>query len=505
VHAAHHLHNNLYATFLTPLPHSPRSLSLAWDHAEYPEQPDDFEAVLRELPPDLMGVASDVRQYIGDVLRAVQTHHHRPTCAKGQHRADDSGCRMEYPRVLIDSDVVLRDGVSFLLRRNQGPLVPFMPTLMLGVPSNHVCTLLSEAGRWLRDVVLAIERNEPPPPIPDAALHAAMICEYVTKYTTKADETAKANDALLHAATKIHQKHEEAGAAHKPPFKRSRSTLARCMNKIVGTQTYGIVLASTYLLGYGDHDFSHQCKVHNASAFASMLHTDFAHSCTDESHQTLVGSGEGDTDRVFMTDAVANYHARSAALQSCSPIEMTMAFSLERHRSGTPHMLRLNANHPQYMTHSFTAPRTLSLPQLISNPPLCPADDSTDTAAQQRYAAWALANYFPNGAMLDALAGETLWEKMLDWRESRPRGARDNLAFRMLHNLQQRQLACAAIKAQHKSGGGSVNLASNLAAGFAGSDDSDEEEDSDAFDDDEEFFTVFTCTRPEDPGAWVKA
>ncbi|KXZ42273.1 hypothetical protein GPECTOR_170g188 [Gonium pectorale] len=114
---------------------------------------------------------------------------------------------------------------------------------------------------------------------------------------------------------------------------------------------------------------------------------------------------------VHLVNRMRDYLHRGAALQQYSPIVMTMFF-YKRTRSAastiTP-ALQLDPTHPQFTTHGWSRRQVPYIPQPLSDPPVRPADTSTDPFLRDRYAAFALGTFaaYSATAPLDLSGG--LW------------------------------------------------------------------------------------------------
>lgn len=133
-----------------------------------------------------------------------------------------------------------------------------------------------------------------------------------------------------------------------------------------------------------------------------------------------------------LVNNVQHYLHRHPALKLWSPVELTMAFKFEKARTKTANLLLVKPPHPLAFTHGHQPRSTLVLAQFISDFPVQPEEDG-DEAAKEEYARVILANFFPYKDV--ELFGPTLWAKLKDWKERKPRGASiDNLALRMVAN-----------------------------------------------------------------------
>ncbi|KXZ42275.1 hypothetical protein GPECTOR_170g190 [Gonium pectorale] len=114
---------------------------------------------------------------------------------------------------------------------------------------------------------------------------------------------------------------------------------------------------------------------------------------------------------VHLVNRMRDYLHRGTALQQYSPIVMTMFF-YKRTRtaaSTTTPALQLDPAHPQFATHAWSRRQIPYIPQPLSDPPVRPADTSTDPFLRDRYAAFALGTFaaYSATAPLDLSGG--LW------------------------------------------------------------------------------------------------
>jgi hypothetical protein len=222
------------------------------------------------------------------------------------------------------------------------------------------------------------------------------------------------------------------------------TTLAKCLNEIGSTVSYSTVLTSYYLLGFGDHYFTHSCQPHDLSAFAAML---LCRTYAPSATSVYAVGGADAAVHIHLFDSVDTYRARHVALSTLSAVEITMAWTYERvHKNDA---LFVNAHHPQHATHAHKPRKELRLPQFFMHMPLRPDADTGAPDDKQYYAALVLGNFYPDRG--SDLHGATLWDKMLTWEHTHPRGDLDVLAWRIINNMQERQLARQAIKANRST------------------------------------------------------
>lgn len=137
------------------MPISTVELGASWDQATYLKVWDDFQ-ILIQLHP-LEGVPeAELAQWEEKVVQAAQYHWHSHTCKKNNHDGTDFSCRMQYLRLIIKESVFVpgTKGSCFLLRRDQGNIVPYCRTVLLACPSNHTISLFSEVSRYARQLYL---------------------------------------------------------------------------------------------------------------------------------------------------------------------------------------------------------------------------------------------------------------------------------------------------------------------------------------------------------------
>ena len=132
-----------------------------------------------------------------------------------------------------------------------------------------------------------------------------------------------------------------------------------------------------------------------------------------------------------LVNNVQNYLHRHPALKAWSPVEITMAFKFEKARTKAANLLHVQPPHPLSTCHGHQPRSTIVLAQFINDFPVRPEEDGDD-ASKEEYARVILANFFPYKDV--ELHGLTLWDKVADWKERRPRGLMDDLALRMVDN-----------------------------------------------------------------------
>jgi hypothetical protein len=132
-----------------------------------------------------------------------------------------------------------------------------------------------------------------------------------------------------------------------------------------------------------------------------------------------------------LVNEVQNYIHRNDALKRWSPVEVKMAFQFEKVRSKKSRLLMVDQAHPLADSHCHNPRSRVHLAQFISQLPIRPEEDGEEEA-KEAYATIILANFFPYKDV--PLDGDTLWEKIATWRESKPRGLLDDLALRMVDN-----------------------------------------------------------------------
>ena len=132
-----------------------------------------------------------------------------------------------------------------------------------------------------------------------------------------------------------------------------------------------------------------------------------------------------------LVNNVQHYLYRHPALKEWSPVELTMAFKFEKARTKAAKLLLVQPPHPLFESHGHQPRTTIVLAQFISNFPAKPDEDSDDIYKEE-YARVILANFFPFKDVV--LVGNTLWDKLGDWRRRKPRGRLDDLALRMVDN-----------------------------------------------------------------------
>jgi len=121
---------------------------IRWDNATYVEDAQSFASVCNQAPLQSSTVLK-TRSLVA-ALVGCMVHFHKETCRKNGCAGNDSSCRMEMPRMLVDSSRMNEDNCTFLLRRNHGNLVAFCSTWMKAVYGNHMFSIIPESGRFER-------------------------------------------------------------------------------------------------------------------------------------------------------------------------------------------------------------------------------------------------------------------------------------------------------------------------------------------------------------------
>ena len=139
---------------------------IMWDTKLRSELPDKQIAVIEQRIP--LDSSRDVlEKYVTACILAVNMHTLSFTCEKGNRFGGDEDCRMGFPRPVVSTSHSLpsTDGQSFLLRRTDGMIIPYLPALFLASPCNHSINLTCEASRYARewlqwkDAVTAIQQD----------------------------------------------------------------------------------------------------------------------------------------------------------------------------------------------------------------------------------------------------------------------------------------------------------------------------------------------------------
>lgn len=275
----------------------------------------------------------------------------------------------------------------------------------------------------------------------DPDIQAAMVTEYFSSYSFKADNI-KVNSALIVAASLLQ-------GETKTPKQVARSVLAKALNRITGSMTLGAIYVAHLLLGHGDSYISYQTQIVDFRAYVRAFYPSHAHRLFSSSpvagetaHSVAINWEEGTAQLVT---EVQTYKCRNGALGDLSPVELAMGFDLDRHPPTKTLPLDLHEDHPKASTHGHRRRPRPVLPQFISNLPPRP-DDSSHDEDREAYAAYALALFYSDRRLGDlGEPGDTLWQQLQAWPIQKPRGPLDTFALRMLGNAERQAAAREAM------------------------------------------------------------
>ena len=272
--------------------------------------------------------------------------------------------------------------------------------------------------------------------------------EYTCSYSFKVDNT-KINSATITSSCALQD-------LTKSPEQIARSVLSKAMNRINGSMTLGAIYVTHLIMGHGDSYLSYDTQIVNFNAYVRHLHPSHAErlfpNASSAGHlvQTLVTNEDGSAGPVRFNNEVLTFIRRHPALHKLSPVELAMAFYLDRHPKKTPLPLCLDAAHPMATTHGHRKRSTFVLPQFVSDPPLRPAD-TAPLEDREAYAAYALTVFYSEHYIKD-LEGLNMWEQLRSWEDlaqqgNGPRGADlDVFALRMLKNVETMAAARAVTR-----------------------------------------------------------
>jgi hypothetical protein len=428
-----------------------------WDERSIVEVMDLFHNVIRECNLDT-DTEEQILSWAKDCIKAVNLHWHRDTCKKNGCRGDDLSCRMEYLRLLISMSHFVKekgtdkDSVLFLLHRSQGNIVPFILALMIALPGNHTMSLTGEISRWARQIELhnRMKKANPasqaePPPMPDSFLASFIVTSYICSYNFKAD-AVNVNLNFLNISKVLQD-------ITKTPIQASRSVVKKCLNQIHGSVVSGSILQMWILLFGKDYIMSYDTKIHNWKAYAQILQPIVAEEMDEGrlTHHIVIDSCKN----VSFRNDVDNYLHRSSALSMFSPIEVSLMFKYGKASTQEGFLLRVQAPHPDADTHGHVSVKRgkMKVPQFISNTPFKPTDPE-DKDGWEKYAAYALSNYYPDREcdLAPILVGKTKHEKLKSWlaMPSGGRGGLDNIARYLLENSDLMAEAKQKLKAEGK-------------------------------------------------------
>ena len=94
-----------------------------------------------------------VYSWLTKVNEGAAYHYHTETCKKNGCEGTDLSCRLHFPRLLVRQSHFPpgSDGSIFLLRRDQGNIVPYCRALMMAVPGNQMISIVADNGRFIRE------------------------------------------------------------------------------------------------------------------------------------------------------------------------------------------------------------------------------------------------------------------------------------------------------------------------------------------------------------------
>ena len=313
-----------------------------------------------------------------------------------------------------------------------------------------------------------------PPSLPPAHVRAYIASEYNTSYATKAEDS-KLNPALVKLAANMQTKTVQ---------QQKRSVLAKSINALGCTMQYGTVIAASYLLGNEDSWSPMRDVMHDFDAFAGLMLNRAADILADERVKCKLArtapetvskdsdaegsesdGSESEAEEVDAADAcdleekeaepedqgvlstmtaVDLYMARHRKLDSWSPFEMEMAFTVVSKSTEASEDLPLSTAKEQYHKPRLTvgAESTFAIPRPYREHPHRPLD-SAMVAERNVYAAWAIGNFFPDRLLHEIRDEESsdLWTMYCRWNSDRPRGSRDDFAFQCMENIHERHEA----------------------------------------------------------------
>ena len=262
---------------------------------------------------------------------------------------------------------------------------------------------------------------------------SAVQSEYTSKYVWKADST-KINAKFLTTAAIMARR-------EKTETQKASAILSKMLNALHGSMTYSSVLVAVYLLTGRDAWFPRKTQPLDWHAHQQcllkmvrkVLVTAAGDGVDAEQEHTILA----DDDQTLVVGPTYAYRHRNNLLDSWSPYELTAAFEFGKARTLGAKALCLTVEGGATGHNPRGEP---ALPQLFRE---CPTRPEATASADDKeaWAAFALGTFFPYDSMLCDLAGDTLWEKAMDWEERKPRGTMDVIAWSCLNNIQIRCLA----------------------------------------------------------------
>ena len=402
----------------------------------------------------------DIQRHMKSTSLSTHGHRHNSTCKKGGRKGDDTDCRMGFSRSIVGKTCRIAD-CMFAMQQTIGRLVPFVPAMQLACPGNHMISPTMDASRYVRELLLhkrAIEKdphaNLSQPTLKPEIINSYICSEYNTGYVTKSEERYL-NQAIIKCAGGL-----EIGT--KSIDQQRRSIIAKSLNALGKTMQFASVITSTYLLGYGDSWYPLRDEMHDFAAFTRMLQQTpsqydderVGHSFTMDSDLLEKDADDSTPDRnyAFTTQPFSNvkkYQNRSPALDDWSPYELSMCFTCVSTTT------KSRAEYPVAESTLCHKPRQdrqgkhcIAVLRQFKEHPRQPAP-SSDVASKENYAAWALGNFYSDRLIHNLRSAQQaaddnvspLWNMLQTWRLQRPRGLRDEFAFRCLDNIENRLLA----------------------------------------------------------------
>lgn len=395
--------------------------------------PDDDRAHLRHIPLHAGMSEADMHlvfRALAGSVKKLQTHSHTETCKKGGRAGTDADCRMSYPRQLVRSTYCDQATGSIFMRREDPTLVPYCPTLTLAAPSNTAFYVLSEQGRFLRELYeyeRRVRAGEPPGVRPGLATIeecAADAGEYACKYATKPDNV-NLQVPTMNIMAELERAHNQIreGVIIEPDTARSLHTVRHVINQLQRSTTFSSVQISAYLQGHGDHRMSHSTLFYNERLFTHLR----CPSEEEEDHyrpifdstERIVRGDDANGPTVAHVNKFVDWKYRPTHLRSFPPYFYSMFFDKKRQDSvyhaqvangGTVtrgnQVLRysFHESHPQFGTHMVQPRPRAVLQQITTRLPMIPLEGSVDDAAKEKYASFALANF--SSGLEDCLRSE---------------------------------------------------------------------------------------------------
>jgi hypothetical protein len=311
---------------------------------------------------------------------------------------------------------------------------------------------------WGLQTFLSLQKVYPEPPFFSSGIVAAYrSSNYCTKYNCKADAT-KENEATLLEAQKrqdhlLQTSKKVLDDDQFSPEMKAKKMLAKCQNYINGSYTVALVMVASYLLGYGDYWFPMKTVPYDHNWFKTvfMEQKQRPGGVDDLIEQETMFVLEPDIENSSVRVGHRNdtYTWRPDELGQYSAFELAMLYNVGKITSASRLIVKSGC---PLIGRCYQPRRSIVIPQFFKMAPICPSEEAS-VEEKDAWASFAFGNFFPFdiSSYWDQLQGDSLWDKYLFWKQERPRGDLDNIAHRILGNIQARCLANLEMKQEEKT------------------------------------------------------